>query len=115
MPAAAAVEPSAVTYYDPWASGDSGPHLRYPAQEDGSPTRQYLTFYKGAIDVVEGSTEERMVRTYLENRGFKPDRFKGNNLDEPLRCRCGVLIGNLVAAAAHKKRWPDHDLEFMDL
>lgn len=103
-----------VVYYDPWAAGDEGPHIRYPDQEDGAASRQRYTLRHGAAAVAADSVEEQIVRRYLENRGFDPDRFKGDDLGaKRMRCQCGFETGNAEAATSHKARWADHDIQLV--
>lgn len=102
-----------VTYCDPWAAGPEGPHIRYPAAEDGTPSRKRLTLRQGNATVAVGSVEEQLMRDYLRRRYGNPDTFKGDTMNPGMRCNCGFMTRNREAAAAHEARWPDHDLKLV--
>lgn len=120
--AAATSEPTRAIYYDPWAAGDEGPHIRYPNDADADKSlpgflqtsRNRLTLRQGSVEVEVGSTEEQVMRGYLAHRGFNPDAYKGDDLGlKKMRCQCGFETGNAEAATSHKARWTDHDIQLV--
>lgn len=95
-------------YYLPNAAGERGPYLRYPGR------RGFLVGQRGSI-TPKSPLETTMVRDYL---GQDADRFRGDTLgldehgaEQRMRCRCGFSSGNYAASVAHKRRWPDHEME----
>lgn len=106
----ARTKPETVTYCDPWATGSTGPHIRYPRTEENEPVRR-LTLRNGNATVVVGSVEEQVMRDYLARRYGDPDTYKGETLNPGARCNCGFATVNREGARSHKARWPDHDLQ----
>lgn len=95
-------------YYDPAAAGMEGPNLRVPGQ------RRWLAFRRGRIEPAS-PLEEQVVRRHL---GAAADRYQGDALTgadgapQTVGCACGFAAGNLPAAAAHRRLFPDHEMEF---
>lgn len=107
-------EPKTVTYCDPWATGATGPHIRYPYEvnDEGLPrvSRRRLTLHNGNATVEVGSLEEQLMRDYLTRRYGNPDALKGETLIPGMRCNCGFATKSREGASLHEARWPDHKL-----
>lgn len=106
-----------VIYCDPWATGESGPHIRFPNEVDAEgvsrPSQRRLTLTNGNAQVAAGSLEEQTIRGYLERRYGDPDKFKGETLIPGMRCNCGFTTKSKEGASLHEARWPDHDLKLV--
>lgn len=124
MAAPSSIVPEFVVYYDPWAAGDHGPHIRLPNEPTTDENKDLPSFLRTSRDrlsldhgmavVKPGSREEEAMRSYLQGRGFNPDAYKGDDMGgRKMRCQCGFETGNAEAATGHKAKWPDHDIQLV--
>ena len=100
-----------VPYYNPIAMDERFQDV--PDQPLGPRVRVSYQSFRNGVFLAQNANQERVVRLALRGWGpDKPDRWKGDDLDEMDSCKvCGFRSFNRKASNDHLNRYTDHRFE----